>query len=639
METLLDISTQTQDKSSKTKTILSAGTEKTTPSLFDSILQSFSNSEVENNLDRKADSQNIKQDSSKIQVEQVKSELKLDENNQNIVELDLDDNIDLKSKKENINLDENSLLKTEDEKEIISNNKKSETDNAKEQNKNGNYKNKGNFLDRIVFEIKNSSFVEENIDNNLEVKQSDKIELNLNSSDKIVENIKSDESIETVIKIEDKDTQNKDLNKLIKENIENSNNKNLNNIKIENIDSNLEKIEILDNKNQLINDIENSEKIKVDKKTIDNSNLDKEISLMDRLIQKNSNNSENIINKELVQEEIVPNKTDITSSKQDTNLLNNFQKTDSNSEPKKQSLMDSLISQSLNNREELEVIEENHIDENSSKIKTNSFLNEQETRVNKQLLFNKNEAMSILENAKSIEDIKHSATILDLEANEMNISKEIEKNSLKSLIVEKENLDKKAILDTLLNEKNIRSMDVRNLITNSIEASKALIDGSLNFKDDTTIDFTHNITNQFATKIVAAKQQVNSMMSDIARQMYENYKPPVTAFRMNINPENLGTISVLMKSDRSSGLTISLSVSSLATLELLMENQNILRNSLAKTFNDSSSFNLDFKQGGDSNSQSNNSSKEQNKKNYKSSEDILKIQETNRDLEDKNDYM
>ncbi|HJE03315.1 MAG TPA: flagellar hook-length control protein FliK, partial [Aliarcobacter thereius] len=375
------------------------------------------------------------------------------------------------------------------------------------------------------------------------------------------------------------------------------------------------------------------------KKINDNSKLDKEVSLMDRLIQKNSNKNENIINKEIVKEEFVQNKTDIFTSKQDESLINNLQKVDSSNEAKKQSLMDSLISQSLNNSEEIEDIEENKVDENSSKLKTSSFLNEQESRVNKQLLFNKNEAMSILENAKSIEDIKHSATILDLDANEINISKEIEKNSLKTLILEKENLDRKSILETFLNERNIRSIDVRNLITNSIEASKALIEGSLNFKDDTTIDFTHNITNHFATKIVAAKQQVNSMMSDIARQMYENYKPPVTAFRMNINPENLGSISVLMKSDRSSGLTISLSVSSLATLELLMENQNILRNSLSKTFNDSSSFNLDFKQGGDSNSQNSHSSKEQNKRAYKSSEDILKIQETNRELEDKNDYM
>ncbi|TLS72322.1 hypothetical protein FE246_02750 [Aliarcobacter thereius] len=624
METLLDISAQTQDKASKTKTILSSGTEKIFPSLFDSILQSVSNSEVENNIDTKFDSQDIKQDSYKNQSDQTKVELNLDESKQKLDNLDLESNIDLKTEKGNMNLDEESLLKIENEEDTSLKYKKTEINNEKELNKDSTYKNKGNFLDKIIFEIKNNSLKEKSIENNLEIKDSDKIEISSNNSEELIKNI---------IKTEDND--NKDLKKIINDTIYDSNN-----IKIENKDNNLENIEISVDKNEFINSLEeNSEEIKFDKKINDNSKLDKEVSLMDRLIQKNSNKNENIINKEIVKEEFVQNKTDIFTSKQDESLINNLQKVDSSNEAKKQSLMDSLISQSLNNSEEIEDIEENKVDENSSKLKTSSFLNEQESRVNKQLLFNKNEAMSILENAKSIEDIKHSATILDLDANEINISKEIEKNSLKTLILEKENLDRKSILETFLNERNIRSIDVRNLITNSIEASKALIEGSLNFKDDTTIDFTHNITNHFATKIVAAKQQVNSMMSDIARQMYENYKPPVTAFRMNINPENLGSISVLMKSDRTSGLTISLSVSSLATLELLMENQNILRNSLSKTFNDSSSFNLDFKQGGDSNSQNSHSSKEQNKRAYKSSEDILKIQETNRELEDKNDYM
>ncbi|TLT08035.1 hypothetical protein FE243_04675 [Aliarcobacter thereius] len=627
METLLDISAQTQDKASKTKTILSSGTEKTFPSLFDSILQSVSNSEVENNIDTKFDSQDIKEDSYKNQSDQTKVESNLDESKQKLDNLDLESNIDLKTEKGNMNLDEESLLKIENEEDTSLKYKKNEINNEKELNKDSTYKNKGNFLDKIIFEIKNNSLEEKSIENNLEIKDSDKIEISSNNSEEL---------IKSIIKTEDND--NKDSKKIINDTIYDSNN-----IKIENKDNNLENIEISVDKNEFINSLEeNSEEIKFDKKINDNSKLDKEVSLMDRLIQKNSNKNENIINKEIVKEEFVSNKTDIFTSKQDESLINNLQKVDSSNEAKKQSLMDSLISQSLNNSdeiEEIEDIEENKVDENSSKLKTSSFLNEQESRVNKQLLFNKNEAMSILENAKSIEDIKHSATILDLDANEINISKEIEKNSLKTLILEKENLDRKSILETFLNERNIRSIDVRNLITNSIEASKALIEGSLNFKDDTTIDFTHNITNHFATKIVAAKQQVNSMMSDIARQMYENYKPPVTSFRMNINPENLGSISVLMKSDRTSGLTISLSVSSLATLELLMENQNILRNSLSKTFNDSSSFNLDFKQGGDSNSQNSHSSKEQNKRAYKSSEDILKIQETNRELEDKNDYM
>ena len=45
-------------------------------------------------------------------------------------------------------------------------------------------------------------------------------------------------------------------------------------------------------------------------------------------------------------------------------------------------------------------------------------------------------------------------------------------------------------------------------------------------------------------KIIGAKQQMVTVMSDIARQMYENYKPPVTAFRINLNPTELGSIAI-----------------------------------------------------------------------------------------------
>ncbi|MDX4026327.1 flagellar hook-length control protein FliK, partial [Aliarcobacter skirrowii] len=353
------------------------------------------------------------------------------------------------------------------------------------------------------------------------------------------------------------------------------------------------------------------------------------------------NKIENKIEKNITQEVNVNGLKSLENKQSDSILASLPQK--GLEELKKTSLMDTLISQNSNPNSDKNLENSNKltdIEVSSEKITNNKFVSEDMSRVEKQLLFNKKEAVNILENAKSIEDIKHSAQILDLEASELEISKEITKDSLKNIELEdKKSLERKTILNTLLNEKNIRSVDVRNLITNSIEASNALLENSLNIADDVTIDVTNSLTNQFSAKIVAARQQLGSMMSDIARQMYENYKPPVTAFRININPQDMGTISVLMKHDRLSGLNITLSVSSLTTLELLMENQNMLRNSLVKTFSDSSSFNLDFNQG-DNNSSSKEQSSNKNRQNSsKDTQSILKLKEENRDLEDKNDYM
>ena len=127
------------------------------------------------------------------------------------------------------------------------------------------------------------------------------------------------------------------------------------------------------------------------------------------------------------------------------------------------------------------------------------------------------------------------------------------------------------------------------------------------------------------------------MMSEIARQMYENYKPPVTVFKINLNPIELGNISVLMKNDKNSGLSISMSVSNHSTLETLIENQNMLKNSLTKTFDDSTKLNLDFSS---SNQNSNNNQSSSNNQNFNSQRQqpdtatILQLQEENRTTEE-----
>jgi flagellar hook-length control protein FliK len=127
--------------------------------------------------------------------------------------------------------------------------------------------------------------------------------------------------------------------------------------------------------------------------------------------------------------------------------------------------------------------------------------------------------------------------------------------------------------------------------------------------------------------------------------MYENYKPPVTAFRINLNPTELGSIAILMKSDKNSGLSISLNASNSITLDTLVENQNVLKNSLSKTFNENTKFNLDFNSSHENNSNqsSNNQDNQQNNRRFEQQIDtqsILKLQEENKDIEEKIlDYM
>ncbi|MCG3670462.1 flagellar hook-length control protein FliK [Aliarcobacter butzleri] len=317
-------------------------------------------------------------------------------------------------------------------------------------------------------------------------------------------------------------------------------------------------------------------------------------------------------------------------------------------EPKK-SLMDYLIEK--NSQKNILEVQDTKVtnlskDENvvSKDFVSNIYLGEQKNSMVNQFLFNKNEALKLLQNGSiSLEDIEKSANILNLELDNVSVEQDTTIQTLKNA---KQDLDlsseKKNILDTMLSEKNIRSADIKNLITQSVEASSALLDNTLNVSNDVTVDINPTLLNNIQSRIIGAKQQMSQMMSDVARQMYENYKPPVTVFKINLNPVELGSISILMKNDKNNGLNISMSVSNMTTLDTLLGNQDLLRNSLAKTFNENTQFNLDF-----SSSNQNNRGNEQqssNKQNRKfedkiDTQTVLKLKEENKDRDDSLDYM
>lgn len=653
MANLVDIFTQSSGLKGEA-TVLSTSEDlpKDKPSLFDSLLKT-SIEDIENssaqNTNSKIVSQNITSnlEKSPLDVEVIEVNTKL-----------IDEGLDSQA----INLDENS-----NSEEVIKDLSKNITnelnkdntkkDEIKEPTKNiqNSISSKNSLLDRLVLEVKNSNLeqvpkVEQILSEPLKNLENVDIENNdktfIKSLDKVIEGLKSQNNLEEkldnskiVISKDDKSVE------IIKEQ----------EILIEDINGN--NLQIKDENSQNLDDLtlettQNLSQIIVNSE--DGQNIENQIETS--TVLKDSLNFENIlivedevVKSDAIKNETVKNENNLNSQ----NILiveNEVVKTENNTKvDQKLSLMDQLI-QANSKKDITTKIEESatsnpqsveQINKNSKDVASNIFLAEQKNSLNNQLLFNKNEAVNILKNASSIEDIEKSANILDLDANNLEVEQNISSESLNDLSVdEKEILDRKNILNSILNEKNIRSVDVRNLITNSIEASKALLEDTINILDDKILDIQPNLVNSIQSRIVGAKQQMASMMSDVARQMYENYKPPVTVFRMNLNPGDLGTISVLMKQDKSSGLTINMSVSNIATLELLMENQNMLRNSLAKTFNDSANFNLDFSKGEGGQSQGDSSSNQnQRDKRDSNTQEILRLKKENKDYEEKNDYM
>ena len=498
-----------------------------------------------------------------------------------------------------------------------------------------------------------------------------------NSIEKIVqnseENLKQDEISDNILK-------------------EKTNSISIDTIKTNKIDDNIVEKEVDDNLPKIVNKIINNEILDSSKIILDDKSS-KEIKNLEVITNIKSSNSEDLINSNLLltnseektlndltlskepEKEILANPIILTENLEaNQNLinpvveeLNNFDTPISNEVSidevlsketilnnkieNKKSLMDLLIEKNMAK------IDSSNIEESlvnlpteesvSKEFVSNMYLSGQKSLVNNQFLFNKHEALSILKESTSLKDVEKSANILDLGLEDLTVEQNVELDSLTD--VKKQdfmNLDKKNILDNLLNEKNIRSDDIKNLITKSVEASAALLDNSLNIAEDTLVNVNSPLSYNIQTKIIGAKQQMAAMMSDIARQMYENYRPPVTVFKINLNPVDLGSISIMMKNDKTNNsMSISMSVSNSSTLDALVDNQNVLRNSLNKTFDENTRFNLDFNSSNQNNSQSSNSQSGQSNQDRRfekeqiDTQSVLQMQEENRDREENLDYM
>lgn len=491
-----------------------------------------------------------------------------------------------------------------------------------------------------------TSFIEKNLDKDLNKAY---LNIEINKEDKLPEETFSQDK--GIVKEDEKYKENKTslLDRLI---LDIKSSEDFKNVVISNETQNSEtkeKFELTEEKKQ------NFESLLLDEDSSEENNItliqDSEASSKDNLeneaskstlstIENNLDLDGSIVEHKLVkdsQEQIIRDEVHFLKEKDVLDI--NTNKFTKQSEEKELSLMDKLIL--MNTKDETnEILDDNIKTEQNVNDKLNSkiFLADQKNILNKQLLFNKEEAINILNNASSLEAVKKSAEILDLEASDLSLEQEFG-SELKDIISERDRLNKKASLNALLAEKDIRSADIKNLITSSVEASKALMTDTLNIQNDAFVDVQPNLLNSIQTRIIGAKQQLSAMMSDIARQMYENYKPPLTVFRINLNPANLGSIAILMKQERGNGININMSVSNLTTLDLLMENQNLLRSSLLKTFNDTSNFNLDFSSGSENPNENFSSNQEKDASRDTNTEAVLKLKEENSDFEEQNDYM
>ena len=648
-------------------------TTKDKPSLFDSLLSAGTTTEeTKVNSDVKQEIKDVKQDTVIAQKsEEVKSdEIAVDKLNKE--EIKSTENIETKEEKTSGTsslLDRLILEAKNSAKEMVSAEQVGNTSVSKDTK-----------VDTETIEVKTQEI---NSTNSEEEKIVDK------------SNIKQSDITDKVDNKEEKETKASSLlDKLV---LEGKNNENLND-KVEvsdlnkNVDSSLDITEKQINVNgelklgEVASEIK-SEEIKVDDKKAEIKNTKNNITLVNNEAKTTIDSLKDIDNTQKdaittsllddssvapsnvlvnIEEVVTSDKTQISNDSKAIDLVNNqsstgkiienanveeLEKVDIKKDVKL-SLMDQLIQK---NSEKLTIDSIDVIDENlNAPLKdvvvkdliSNIYLGSQKNKITNQNLFNKNEAISLLKEGNSIQAVKTSAEMLDLGLESVNVEQDI---GFDNLDIKKSNIDllnRKNLIDNLLVKNDIRGEEVKDLITKSIEASNALIDNTLTVADDTTVNVNSPLSYNIQSRIIGAKQQMSAMMSDIAKQMYENYKPPVTAFKINLNPLDLGSIAILMKNDKHNGLTISMNVSNNVTLDTLIENQNVLKNSLNKTFDENTKFNLDFSssnQNSNSNSNQSSNSGQGSNRQFEQQMDtrsILELQEENKDREEKViDYM
>ncbi len=352
-----------------------------------------------------------------------------------------------------------------------------------------------------------------------------------------------------------------------------------------------------------------------------------------------------------------------------SNIVNNEEELLVEKEPKNnqdKSLMDKLIDKANNNTIPLRTLNQEVIKENNpNNLLTNIYLSSQKNLVHTQTVAKKSEAVKVLKEGNTVSSIKDASKILELNAQE--ISLEVKKHEDRKL--DNKKIEKETTLDRFnfikqSQRENLEKIQTQNLsdtsnakelyhskstvmatAASSTTNSSSTTSTNSNSVDNTpvsTVTVSNNLAQSIQNRIVGARQQMSAMMSDMARTMYENYKPPVTAFRINLMPAQLGSIAILMKSsERDSSLSISMNLSNSKTLDSFIDNQSSLKDALSRTFEGQTSFNLEFNMEENSSGQSDFDQEETSAQNrtLHSSSQILESRENNKNVGEDLNYL
>ena len=253
---------------------------------------------------------------------------------------------------------------------------------------------------------------------------------------------------------------------------------------------------------------------------------------------------------------------------------------------------------------------------------------------------------------KTVQSVKQSAVKLELNVEDTEITHEGDELKKDTHIIKKENTTSSFITDNknlnkmFINQKaevNILRPEQNSVLLTAKETSEIIEKDKKNI-ETVEIAVAKDAVQVLQNKIIGAQQKMGSFMSEIARNMYLNYKPPVTAFRVNLNPANLGSISIIMRANKiDNTLNVSMNLSNSNTMESFIENKTVLQNAIQRQFNDSSNLTIDF---GMQNQNSENSFNEHfnqdtNNQNSKDKQSEQTTEETIEEQEiiENNDYM
>lgn len=275
---------------------------------------------------------------------------------------------------------------------------------------------------------------------------------------------------------------------------------------------------------------------------------------------------------------------------------------DSSIEKPKESLFDKLSASSKQSVVKVQSENISQIIEKNTETKTTQEYTQKETFLNSMYLGSQKiaghvasailqtEANKVFQNGQTtIANIKKGAQILNLgleSIHEVKMENQaIQKDTIISTINDK-HLSHVAARVIFLDTEIVKNMDLNEAQLRTVQTGIS--------QNIVQIQVQDSNVNTFESKIVGAKQQMNMLMSDVAKAVYDNYKPPINAFRISLNPGALGQIAIVLKNNSASNLDVGMSMTNSATLEAFIDNQTILKNSIAKNFGENTSINLNF---------------------------------------------